>query len=348
MAHTKELTKHEEATVNAQLVPDAAKSALQEFWKRNSKHIASVTAGNDVERVMRVTYSLLYRNPKLIQCTPFSLLNGIVLAHQMGLIFGTQEVSLVPFGNEATLIIGYQGKVKLALASGLIKSVQADCVLDGDQFQYSVSGRGVKFSHVPEWKNRPLADESNTLGAYSQLVTSTGGVQTKFVPLAEILDARSRSRGYNYQVKKGGTDNPWMTAFGVMAMKTAVHRGMKLAPQDARLALANAVDDEEQGGSAVIADGLDPSQFTLQETVEPLVQTGAEAAQAVAQDKIAAAEKRRSQPPKQPFQTDPARTYRDWDAWQACGQDFSKEQIWVGGTEYRINDSGSYSPVKEG
>ncbi len=280
------LTPHEGAVVNAQLVPTQAKTALQEFWKSNQRHIMSVTAGNDAERIMRVTYSVLYRTPKLIECTPFSLLNCIVLSHQMGLVLGTQEVSIVPFGKEATIIIGYVGKCKLALASKLITSIEAENVHECDMFVYQRSASGLTFLHEPKWKERTKATDENILGAYCQMHTSTGGVQTKFVPLHEILEARAKSRGYNYQKQKGGSDTPWMTDFGAMALKTAVHRAMKLAPQDASMGLANAVDDEDQGGQAVIAEGLDVSQFSEKDLTAPLVATGREAAAQIGEQKV--------------------------------------------------------------
>lgn len=283
-------TGQEAVIVNAQSVPDVAKAKLAVFWKNHSKQIAAVTAGNDVERVMRVTYSVLYRNPKLIECTPFSLLNGIVLAHQMGLVFGTPEVSLVPFGKEATLIIGYQGKAKLALASKVVTSIETELVYDCDEFDFRRTERGLTMTHVPNWRKRAdagPASEQNVLGAYCQVGTSGGGVQTRFVSLGEIIEARNRSRGYQYQVAKGGTDNPWFTAFGAMALKTAAHRGLKLAPQDASLGLASAVDDQDEGGAAVIAEGLDITKFADKDLHEPLVETSTEAQEAAADRRLA-------------------------------------------------------------
>jgi len=278
-------TRHDQAVTSALVVPEEAKNKLAAFWKHNSKQIAAVTAGTDTERIMKVTYSLLYRTPKLVECTPFSLLNGIVLAHQMGLVFGTSEVSLVPFGREATIIIGYQGKVKLALASKLITSIHCDCILEGEKFEYWISQAGVHFFHQPTWNKRPRPTEENTVGAYCQLKTSADGVQTKFVPISEILDARARSRGYQYQVKKNATDNPWFTDFGAMAMKTAVHRAMKTAPQDGRLGLANAVDEEEGGGAAVIAEGLNPAEFEAADLQQPLIETGVSAQDRIVEEK---------------------------------------------------------------
>ena len=328
MADRQQMTAHDGAVANAQLLPASAKAALDRFWKDNSKQIAAVTAGSDTERIMKVTYSLLYRTPKLISCTPFSLLNSIVLAHQLGLVLGTQEAAVVPFGSEATLIIQYQGKIKLALASKLIASIHTDVVLDGEEFVYEVNAKGLRFRHKPNWTKRPRPTEQNTVGAYCQLMTTSGGVTTKFVPLSDILDARSRSRGYSYQVQKHGTDNAWFTDFGAMAIKTAIHRCMKLAPQDARLGLACAVDEEEQGAGAVLAEGLSPIEFSDRDLRQPLVETGREAAQLAAQDKLIAAGVLRS--------------YATWDEWGRDGNPPHAEMI-VAGEKYAWDEtSGSH------
>src|SRR5262249_31301549 len=70
------------------------------------------------------------------------------------------------------------------------------------------------------------------------------------------------------------------------ARKTAVHRACKLAPQDMRMSLANSVEDEEEGGNAVLAEGLNPADFKPDDLNLPLVETGREAAQDVAKQKI--------------------------------------------------------------
>jgi len=258
---------------NAQLanVP-AVKTKLQQFYLTHKRHIASVIANGREDELLAATYSLLARNPKLMDCTPVSLLNSIVLASQLGLRFGTQEVSMVPFGSEATLIVQYQGKAKLALGSKLITSIEAEVVYSCDVWEYWRTQDGLHVKHIPNFAERRKLKptEENIIGAYCQLGTHSGK-QFRFCDIGEILEARSKSRGYNYQVKKHGTDNPWFTSFDAMALKTAVHRAMKLAPQDANMSLANALDDEDEGGQAVIAPGLNLAEFTDVELVEPLL-----------------------------------------------------------------------------
>lgn len=269
------------------VLPEVAKNKLNAFWKQHQKQIMAVTAGSDVERIARVTYSVLHRNPKLIECTPFSLLNGIVLGHQLGLMFGTSEVSLVPYGTEATLIIGYQGKAKLALQSGIVTSIEAEVVHVADSWEYWRDQDGLHMLHKPNWAAREDITEDTIIGAYCQMGIKGGTIQTRFVSIGEILKARASSRGYNYQKSKGRTDNPWMTHFSEMALKTAVHRASKLIPQTPGLAKANALEDADQGaGDTVLAEGLNPSDFTDSEVIEPVFQASNEAQSNVVTAKV--------------------------------------------------------------
>lgn len=270
----------QELVPRGELLPAIAKQKLATFWKTHHKQIMAVTAGGDVERLSRVTYSLLYRTPKLIECSPFSLLNGIVLGHQLGLVFGTAEVSLVPYGKEASLIIGYQGKAKLALQSGTVEGIEAEIVHTADRWEYWRDENGLHMKHEPAWADRGDVTEETVIGAYCQIGIKGGRAQTKFVSIGEILRARARSRGYNYQKQKGGTDNPWINDFGAMCLKTAVHRACKLVPQTPQMAKATAIDDadETSAGQLVIADGLDISAFTDAEIEEPTF-TGSKDAQ---------------------------------------------------------------------
>ncbi len=282
---SQELTPHERATASAQLIPAEAKDKLKRFWADNGKHIMSVVAGKDNKALEAALYSCICRTPKLLNCTPFSLLNSLVLANQLGLRPGTQECAVVPYGSEAQLLIQYQGKVKLALASKLIKSIEADVVYDFEEFHWMRTAAGLDFFHRPDFKKRALSDsvatEKNIIGAYCQMLTD-GGVQTRFVDLGEILDARAKSKSYRDKPEKSF----WTTDFAAACLKTAVHRGCKLAPQDARLGRSTEIDDEEVGGPAVIAEGLDPSEFTADDTQRPIAELSSDKQAEVANRKL--------------------------------------------------------------
>lgn len=281
VAHT---SQQERAVATAQLIPDAAKQRLSAFWRDNGRHIMSVVAGQDTKAIEAAVYSCLYRTPQLINCTPFSLVNAIVLANQLELRVGTPEASLVPFGSEATLIIGYQGKVKLALASKLIKSVEAEVVYTCDEFTWERNASGLNFHHKPNFQGRwdaGQANDQNIVGAYCQLATD-GGMQTRFVDIGEILDARNKSRSY----RKDPKNSFWTTDFAAACLKTAIHRATKLAPQDAKLGRANEVDDEDLDGTAVLASGIDPSQFSLNDTQKPIAELSHAAQEEVVRKKL--------------------------------------------------------------
>lgn len=251
-------------------VQAAAQTALQKFFVVNKAAIQDVIAVNESRHIMQIT-AAIYKNPQLLKCSPFSLLNGVVLAHQLKLNLGTPEVYLIPFKAEATLIIGYQGKIKLALASGIVTAVEPELVMNSDHFVYKRTHAGLHFEHEPNWKARSAeaASETTVAGAYCQ-VRIHGETMTRFCPLHEILAARGRSRSY------GSGSSPWKTDFGAMALKTAVHRAMKFVPQDPGLHLAAQIDDSEQGGSPVVSELLEPAKFLPEAKNAPLIQVSAD------------------------------------------------------------------------
>jgi len=80
-----------------------------------------------------------------------------------------------------------------------------------------------------------------------------------------------------------------------------------LAPQDARMGLASAIEDEDEGGGqAVIAEGLNPAQFSERDLFAPLVETDEAAAQAIVPARIAEEKAKRApaapKPPAAPKQ----------------------------------------------
>ena len=82
---------------------------------------------------IRTALTAINKNPKLLECTPASLISALLQAAQLGLspdgILG--EAYLIPFydsrfqKNIVQFIPGYRGLVQLAMRSGLIKTIQS-------------------------------------------------------------------------------------------------------------------------------------------------------------------------------------------------------------------------------
>ena len=68
----------------------------------------------------------------------------------MGLVpsQATQECYLIPYGKECQFQISYQGLVSLAYRNPNIANISAECVYEGDDFDYSL-GLSPKLEHRP-------------------------------------------------------------------------------------------------------------------------------------------------------------------------------------------------------
>src|SRR6266567_377007 len=111
------------------------------------------------------------RTPKLLECSPESLLGAMMLAAQLGLEPGPLgQVYLVPFKRQVEFVVGYRGYIDLAYRSGQVKDVAAALVHEGDEFSYQY-GTTPKLLHVPEGP----AGEREIEAAYAVARLRTGG-----------------------------------------------------------------------------------------------------------------------------------------------------------------------------
>jgi len=194
------------------------------------------------DRMMRVAITALTKTPKLAQCDQASFFQALLSLSQLGLEPDGRRAHLIPFENrkrgivECQLIIDYKGLVELAYRSGAVKSIHADIVREGDEFEYSV-GRVVR--HTP-WFLRRDAEKPATAGkmvaAYCA-VTIAGGAEKHEVMSKEQIDGiRARS--------KSGNSGPWVTDYDEMAKKTVFRRCSKWLPLSAEILEALDKDDD--------------------------------------------------------------------------------------------------------
>src|SRR6266849_5524659 len=102
------------------------------------------------ERMVRLAYTLLRKNPTLAKCSVPSIMAGVIECAQLGLelegVLG--HANLVPFAGEAVLIIGYRGFAHLMYQSGQVVGISAEIVRTGDRFS-RVLGTERRLIHVP-------------------------------------------------------------------------------------------------------------------------------------------------------------------------------------------------------
>lgn len=196
------------------------------------------------ERMVRVTLTALTRTPKLADCDQASFFRCLLDLGSLGLEPDGRRAHLIPFENrkrgcvECQLIIDYKGLVELAYRSGVVQSIHADVVREGDIFDYDL---GDVRHHVPHFLRRD-ADKPHSAGpviaAYCRAVLKDGATKTEVLSKEDVESIRNRSRA--------GQSGPWVTDWSEMAKKTAFRRVSKWLPLSAEYRDAVEREDEHE------------------------------------------------------------------------------------------------------
>jgi len=204
----------------------------------------------DPKRFIQVVMTAVASNPKLLECTPASLLGSILTAAQLGLeldpILG--HAYLVPYWNpkkkcsEAQFQAGYKGLVELALRSEKVLSIASQVIYEGDYWNYEYTTDGDVFTHRPALSSKDRGEK--VVGAWARAKLANGVSQFDVMSTEDIEEIRNRS--------KSGQSPAWRNSWNEMAKKTVVKRLAKLIPQAADLHRYSAQEDAVDIGVAVV------------------------------------------------------------------------------------------------
>lgn len=189
------------------------------------------------ELFVSTAVTTISKSPALAACTPETMLGALMVSAQLSLAPGGPlgHAYLVPFKRECTFIIGYKGKIALAMRSGEIASVKATPVYEGDTFHWSL-GLREDLVHEPTATERENPDKLTHVYAIARF--RDRDIDPVFVVLtrAEVDRFRARSKAKN--------NGPWVTDYVAMALKTAVHRLGTWLPMAIDLARSAAIDEK--------------------------------------------------------------------------------------------------------
>lgn len=214
------------------------------------------------DRLLKVALSATSRNPALLACTPQSILLAVMQASELGLEVGglLGDAYFVPFKDQAQLIVGYRGMIKLARQSGELKSIEAHVVRDTDIFDLEY-GLDTRLVHKPA-----LSGElGKVVAVYAIARFKDGGYQVDVMTLAEIEAVRLRSKASN--------DGPWNTDYAEMAKKTVVRRLCKYLPLSPEL--VKALEHEAAIEQNIASPVIDVEIFQVEPQPEPATRADA-------------------------------------------------------------------------
>lgn len=263
-----------------QIVPQAKKpeglvplvqSMLPDIQRALPKHITG-------ERMLRIVQTALRTTPKLGACEPGSFLACVLNCAVIGLEPNTPlgHAYLIPRNNnrtkkvDCTLQIGYGGMLELSYRSGLLKSVDAEVVYEGDDFQYSL-GLKPYLRHVPS----AAADREDKPVTHSYAIFRMSGDSEHFTVLSKAQIEKRRARS------AAALDGPWVTDYAEMAKKSAVRAGWKYIPKSSEMARALVLDEAPERGVSQYAEsdpnvlGFLEAQGYTDTTAEPATTDGA-------------------------------------------------------------------------
>ena len=252
-------------------------NSLKDLLEKNKMAISqAIPKHMNADRLSRVALTLVRTTPALLECSPQSIMGGVLMSAQLGLELGMiGHAYLVPFNNkktgrkEAQFIIGYRGMIDLARRSGNIESIKAEPVYVNDFFKLTY-GLDDKLDHVP-WHCREDQTQTESgafRGAYAIAKFVQGGHAILYMPKAEIDQHRARS--------KSGQSGPWVSDYVQMALKTVVRGLWKWLPISIEVARQVESNDgtakteiNTDMSEALDVSGENQDMFADAETVQP-------------------------------------------------------------------------------
>lgn len=204
------------------------------------------------DRFASVALRVFKSVPGLYECTPASVLAGMIDSAQLGLEIGLGgECWLIPYNTKvgrdkwemrAQLQIGYLGHLALAWRSGQVASIEANVATHDEvaagrfDFQHGTNA----FLHHRPIYDRVLTEKTI---AYAYAVVWLKGSDR---PIWSVLDSKQIER---LRATGRSANSPaWTNWYDQQAMAKALKRALKLAPKARELAHAIALDDEADAG----------------------------------------------------------------------------------------------------
>lgn len=182
------------------------------------------------ERLCRIGLNAVSRNPKLMECSPETIVGAVVNCASLGLepnLLG--QAYIVPFFNnqtrkfEAQMQIGYKGALDLIRRTGQVSTISAHEVYQCDEFEYAY-GLEEKLVHIPKGET----DESKITHFYACYKLKDGG--TGFIVMTKEQIDNHRNKFSKSKNKSGEIFGTWRDHYVAMGLKTVILKLIKYMP----------------------------------------------------------------------------------------------------------------------
>lgn len=218
-------------------------------YNLNEKYMSQVTNYYDGDkraamRFMTGFVDYIRRVPKLLECSPLSLVNSAMMVASFRFIPSSVagEAYIIPYANEATFQMGYQGYVTLFYRAG-VRAIQGEIVREHDDFSLE---NGIPSHKVDPRKSKETRGKA--VGAFVRVVLPSGEPVYKYMNGEDII---SHARKFSKAFSK--PDSPWNEANDPelhMWKKTVLLQMKSMLPKNSELMRAMEEDFKDSTVSA--------------------------------------------------------------------------------------------------
>jgi recombination protein RecT len=164
-------------------------------------------------------------NDKLASCRPETIRKALYKAAQVGLPVDGVHASLIPYGSEATYVIGYMGYINVYRRASEVEDVWGKVAFEGEEFSVE-EGSDPRIIHRPN-QNVNHTDPDKVVAAYAcARRKDTGRVVFMVLWKDELARLRQKCLKKAFSPEK----SPWNTEPIEMFRKTPIIRLRKILP----------------------------------------------------------------------------------------------------------------------
>lgn len=202
---------------------------------KESELVRALPSHLNAKSIVRAIQTEISQNKQIQECDPISFLKCVFQSAQLGLIPGPLgHVYLIPYKGICTLQIGYKGMIDIAMRSGKVNSIYAECVFENDDYEIEY-GLERKCYHKPNLFN----ERGKVVGAYAIASFNREGKHFVYLTSHEIEKIRGSVKTFN-------KTTPWETHYEEMAKKTAIRRLFKYLPVSLEMNHAINLDEKTE------------------------------------------------------------------------------------------------------
>lgn len=239
----------------------------KEFYKPIKESWIQQSGLSEAEFNKEISFAIQHiaKNPYLKECDPNTVLRSVVNLAQVGLTLNpiSKYAYLIPRYNsknrtlECVLDPDYRGLVKLLTDTGVVKSIEARVVYEGDELDFDYASEKKVSKHKPYFLCGK--DRGKIICVYSLATLKDDSFHVEIMPFSDVTDIRDRSE--SYKAFKDGKIKTciWVSDESEMCRKTVIKRHYKYLPKSdgmEKFERAVELDNEVNGFSEPVDFGI--------------------------------------------------------------------------------------------